>query len=129
MDGGGGGGKGASFGSQGSPGFVSPFDQSAVNFGQGQSMTAMADRYAQLGLSAHGATPASPGGPAGGIGVGNIGQPINFPGAPSMAPGVGSPDLPKPGSSDMFGFSTGGQSAGKKRDRAPGHDRDRHFAG
>jgi hypothetical protein len=56
--------------------------------GMGQSMEGMANRYAQLGLSGVGATPGSAGGRAGGIGVGNIGQNINFPQLPTgMAQG------------------------------------------
>ena len=56
------------------PGFVSPFDQQVVGNALNTSMDAMVNRYAQLGLSGQGATPSSPGGPAGGIGVGNIGS-------------------------------------------------------
>jgi hypothetical protein len=51
------------------PGFVSPFDQQAVFNALNLGSDAMAHRYAQLGLSAQGATPTSPGGPAGGIGA------------------------------------------------------------
>jgi hypothetical protein len=51
------------------PGFVSPFDQQAVMNALNLGSDAMAHRYAQLGLSAQGASPTSPGGLAGGIGV------------------------------------------------------------
>jgi hypothetical protein len=61
-------GSGIGLGQFGSPGYVSPFDMNAVNFGQGQSMTAMGNRYQQLGLSGQGATPTSSGGAAGGGG-------------------------------------------------------------
>jgi hypothetical protein len=56
------------------PGTVSPFDQQAVGNALNLNEQAMTNRYAQLGLSSAGATPTSPGGPAGGIGVGNIGK-------------------------------------------------------
>jgi hypothetical protein len=55
------------------PGTISPFDQQAVGNAFNLNEEAMTNRYAQLGLSGMGATPTSPGGPAGGIGVGNIG--------------------------------------------------------
>jgi hypothetical protein len=58
------------FGQSGAPGALSPFDTQAAQMGANQSMTGMANRYAQLGLSSQGATPTSPGGPAGGVGVG-----------------------------------------------------------
>lgn len=82
----GGGGGGGGFGDFGSPGFVSPFDMHAVNAGRGASMQAMTNRYAQLGLSGQGATPTSPGGPAGGIGVANIGANITGPEGPGVQP-------------------------------------------
>lgn len=82
--------QGPSFGSFGSPGFVSPFDMHAVDAGQGASMQAMTNRYAQLGLSGQGATPHSPGGPAGGIGVANIGANITGPEGPGVQPSQGS---------------------------------------
>jgi hypothetical protein len=56
------------------PGTVSPFDQQAVGNALNLNEQAMTNRYAQLGLSGQSATPTSPGGPAGGIGVANIGQ-------------------------------------------------------
>lgn len=58
------------FGQTGAPGAISPFDRQAAQFGANQSATAMANRYAQLGLSSQGATPTSPGGTPGGTGVG-----------------------------------------------------------
>ena len=56
------------------PGTVSPFDQQVVGQALNLNEQAMTNRYAQLGLSGQGATPTSPGGPAGGIGVQNIGR-------------------------------------------------------
>lgn len=58
------------FGSSGAPGALSPFDLQAAQMGQDQSMAAMANRYAQLGLSSQGATPTSRGGTPGGVGIG-----------------------------------------------------------
>jgi|SRR5215471_10085016 len=46
---------GGPFGSPGAPGFLSPFDIGAVGAGEGQSLTAMANRYNQLGMG--GSTP------------------------------------------------------------------------
>ena len=80
------GGGGGGFGDFGMPGHVSPFDMHAVDAGQGASMQAMTNRYAQLGLSSTGATPHSPGGPAGGIGVANIGGNITGPEGPGVPP-------------------------------------------
>ena len=80
------GGGGPSFGDFGSPGFVSPFDMHAVNAGRGASLQAMTNRYAQLGLSGTGATPTNRGGPAGGIGVGQIGANITGPEGPGVPP-------------------------------------------
>ena len=80
------GGGGGGFGDFGMPGHVSPFDMHAVDLGQGASMQAMTNRYAQLGLSGTGATPHSPGGPAGGIGVANIGANITGPEGPGVQP-------------------------------------------
>src|SRR6516165_2910575 len=71
------------------PGFVSPFDQQAVGQAAQFSGEAMANRYAQLGLSGQGATPTSPGGPAGGIGVGSIGTGM-LPGTAGVGGGIGS---------------------------------------
>jgi hypothetical protein len=62
------------------PGTISPFDQQAVGNALNLNEQAMTNRYAQLGLSGQGATPTSPGGPAGGIGVGNIGKGMIAPG-------------------------------------------------
>lgn len=67
------------------PGFVSPFDQQVVGQALNLNEQAMTNRYAQLGLSGQGATPTSPGGPAGGIGVSNIGKGLIAPG------GAGTP--------------------------------------
>ena len=55
------------------PGFVPGWIQNALGQATNLGEQAMTNRYAQLGLSGQGATPTSPGGPAGGIGVGNIG--------------------------------------------------------
>jgi hypothetical protein len=77
------------------PGFVSPFDQQAVGRAAQFSGEAMANRYAQLGLSGQGATPTSPGGPAGGIGVGSIGAGI-IPGG-----GLGGPGSPSETTAEM----------------------------
>jgi hypothetical protein len=66
---------------QDAPGTLSSFDRAAVGSAGGTSGRAMANRYAQLGLGATGATPGgkktpgTPGSPAGGIGVANIGNP------------------------------------------------------
>lgn len=71
---------------QDAPGTLSSFDRRAVGSAGGTSGRAMANRYAQLGLGATGATPSrigkrgqkipgTPGSPAGGIGVANIGNP------------------------------------------------------
>ena len=51
-----------SFGSSGAPGSLSPFDTGIAQAGLGQSITAMENRYGQLGLGSQGATPTSPGG-------------------------------------------------------------------
>jgi len=71
------------------PGFVSPFDQQAVMNALNLGSQAMTNRYAQLGLSGQGATPTSPGGLAGGIGVGNIGTGM-LPGTAGVGGGIGS---------------------------------------
>lgn len=85
------------FGQEGSPGALSPFDIRAAQMGAERAGRATINRYAQLGLSAQGATPTSPGGAAGGIGVANIGtqggpNPNAQPGfgtAPGVGPGGG----------------------------------------
>lgn len=51
-----------SFGSSGAPGNLTPFDTSVAQAGLGQSISAMENRYNQLGLGSQGATPTSPGG-------------------------------------------------------------------
>jgi len=71
------------------PGFVSPFDQQVVGQAAKLGSEAMVNRYAQLGLSGQGATPTSPGGLAGGIGVGNIGTGM-LPGTAGVGGGIGS---------------------------------------
>lgn len=58
------------FGQTGAPGAISPFDMQAARMGAEHASQGMANRYAQLGLSSQGASPGSPGGPAGGVGVG-----------------------------------------------------------
>jgi len=76
------------------PGFVSPFDQQAVAGALNLGSEAMANRYAQLGLSGTGATPTSPGGPAGGIGVGAIGTgalPADLTATPGAGGTTGNP--------------------------------------
>lgn len=66
------------------PGTVSPFDQQAVGNALNLNEQAMANRYGQLGLSGQGATPTSPGGPAGGI-TGPLGNVTSGPGGISLA--------------------------------------------
>lgn len=71
------------------PGTISPFDQQAVGNALNINETRQANQYAQLGLSAHGATPTSPGGPPGGVGVGGganwqSANPSNMPTAEQM---------------------------------------------
>ena len=65
------------------PGTVSPFDQQAVGNALNLNEQAMQNRYAQLGLSATGATPGSPGGPAGGVGAGSGQAPQSGAGMPT----------------------------------------------
>jgi len=43
-----------SFGESGAPGFIDPFSMNAAGIGQGASLTAMANRYNQLGVKAPG---------------------------------------------------------------------------
>lgn len=87
------------FGQTGAPGAISPFIMDAARTGAHQSGAAMANRYAQLGLSSVGATPAgnpfgqtpggSPGGLPGGVGVGG-GQNWDAGASPLQGPGGGS---------------------------------------
>lgn len=72
------------FGGYGQPGYISPFDQQAAQFGEQQSEKAMTNRYQQLGLGAEGATPTSPGS----FGAGPTAMQMDIGTAPSLTGGI-----------------------------------------
>ena len=80
------------------PGFTSPFDQSLVGGAANLGGEAMANRYAQLGLSGVGATPTSPGGLPGGVGVGGG---ANWASAGGANPGMPGSDMPTAEAMDL----------------------------